>query len=576
MNQNRLHTPTPEAKNIYERATRAELAKDFDTAFRLYVEAGSAFLNLSRTAAYPHSQKQALQDANRALGRAERIQAAVKRDLAPVWRDPFALEEQQLVLKKGSVINGVEVPPWTTPSPGFEAAGTGSSFSDPDGLLELSDEQKEAAVVWRRSSEALASAKIFLRISARRTSRSASWPIALFAHPSSTEVEALLDDLSLDDHGDDQRRVIDIAWDDVCNLFGTVCVSWNPSMFKNQLLYHGVWRAANSLPAGRDESVHRTLRLLLERVEDAQIPLEEVWILLTRHRTDTRRSSEFISLHAEYDDGHPNARKDLSDIAKTQGIYTDNPHFLVRVTVPPSDGSGTISLNLSYDGLFDGIGFSITAYSGFSMRWDRPLRTLLFDLRIPGALTAKTSGGNYTLPTYMINPQYRLHVPATTQHPPSTKTRVEVSLHVPRDVPINAAVTWGRGKRVFDLAQNDIIATSGAYTYGFARLCADLPPGDFTLAVSAFSPTHFGEFSLFVCSSRRIEVDPIPQEGAGMFAKTMRGEWANSACPRYSLELPASADVKCVFPTTNTLSSALSHFTYGAPVDPDERRLCVT
>src|SRR5712672_1206465 len=49
--------------------------------------------------------------------------------------------------------------------------------------------------------------------------------------------------------------------------------------------------------------------------------------------------------------------------------------------------------------------------------------------------------------------------------------------------------------------------------------------GDFTLVVSAFSPTHLGEFSLQVCSSRLVEVDPIPQEDAGMFAKTMRGEW---------------------------------------------------
>jgi len=49
--------------------------------------------------------------------------------------------------------------------------------------------------------------------------------------------------------------------------------------------------------------------------------------------------------------------------------------------------------------------------------------------------------------------------------------------------------------------------------------------GDFTLVVSAFSPTHLGEFSLLVSSSRWVEVDPIPQEGAGMFAKTMRGEW---------------------------------------------------
>jgi hypothetical protein len=28
-----------------------------------------------------------------------------------------------------------------------------------------------------------------------------------------------------------------------------------------------------------------------------------------------------------------------------------------------------------------------------------------------------------------------------------------------------------------------------------------------------------------VCSSRRVEVDPIPQEGAGMFSKVIRGEW---------------------------------------------------
>lgn len=33
--------------------------------------------------------------------------------------------------------------------------------SDPDGLLELSAEQKEAGVVWRRPSEVLASAKMF-------------------------------------------------------------------------------------------------------------------------------------------------------------------------------------------------------------------------------------------------------------------------------------------------------------------------------------------------------------------------------------------------------------------------------
>ncbi len=120
------------------------------------------------------------------------------------------------------------------------------------------------------------------------------------------------------------------------------------------------------------------------------------------------------------------------------------------MAVPSSNASGTISLNLSYDGAFDGTGFTITAYSGLGMRWAEPLRALPFDHRISGTLTTKTSGGNYTLPTFMINPQYRLHVPTTTQDGPSGKTRVEVSLHAPRDVPINVVITWGRGERVFE------------------------------------------------------------------------------------------------------------------------------
>ena len=81
--------PTP-TQNIYERATKAELAKDLDTAFRLYIEAGDAFLNLTRaSAALRHVQEEARQCAARAVERAERIKA-VKADLAPVWRDLFA------------------------------------------------------------------------------------------------------------------------------------------------------------------------------------------------------------------------------------------------------------------------------------------------------------------------------------------------------------------------------------------------------------------------------------------------------------------------------------------------------
>lgn len=37
-----------------------------------------------------------------------------------------------------------------------------------------------------------------------------------------------------------QSGSIDIAWDDACTLFGSVCISWNPVVFKNRLIYHGL------------------------------------------------------------------------------------------------------------------------------------------------------------------------------------------------------------------------------------------------------------------------------------------------------------------------------------------------
>lgn len=87
------------------------------------------------------------------------------------------------------------------------------------------------------------------------------------------------------------------------------------------------------------EAVHQILRIRLECTGDTERPFEEVWMLLTRHRIDTRRSSEFISLHTAYDDGHLVPQKIIIDSVKTQGIYTDNPHILVRASACGSSTS---------------------------------------------------------------------------------------------------------------------------------------------------------------------------------------------------------------------------------------------
>ncbi len=86
------------------------------------------------------------------------------------------------------------------------------------------------------------------------------------------------------------------------------------------------------------------------------------------------------------------------------------------------------------------------------------------------------------------------------------------------------------------------MANSGAYGYGIAQAVAGLKglsanlsascllklqfvAGDYALIVSAFEPRYRGAYSLRIESTSKVEVNPIPMEGAGMFCKAIRGQW---------------------------------------------------
>lgn len=48
---------------------------------------------------------------------------------------------------------------------------------------------------------------------------------------------------------------------------------------------------------------------------------------------------------------------------------------------------------------------------------------------------------------------------------------------------------------------------------------------DYTVILSTFEPQQLGEFSFSVESSESFDMKAIPQEGAGMYTKVIRGSW---------------------------------------------------
>lgn len=129
------------------------------------------------------------------------------------------------------------------------------------------------------------------------------------------------------------------------------------------------------------------------------------------------------------------------------------------------------------------------------------------------------------------------------------------------------------------LIEKEVAASSGAYMYGHAQIIKDLMralhllspslfpvinpvprliAGDYTLIISAFEPRHTGPFALKVECSTSFDLKSIPQEGAGMYSKIVKGAW-NAKAPhggpalekyalstRFELMLPMPGQVRCV------------------------------
>ncbi|KAI6007673.1 hypothetical protein F5J12DRAFT_85857 [Pisolithus orientalis] len=276
-----------------------------------------------------------------------------------------------------------------------------------------------------------------------------------------------------------------------------------------------------------------------------------------------------------------------------------------------SSVSGALAVLACYDGPFDDVCFTVSVFcgSGLSIKWDESagvggIGVKGHSMKVEGVFTTKNSGGNHSHPTYMLNPQWHLRIfeqeairsvsPAagasssrasgTAQSPSGShgdKAAVIVTARSPRDVPLNLTVVWSTGERVVELAQREVVATSGAYGYGYARAFANLPLGNYTVILSTFEPqVHFGAFTLKVESSRKFEFEPIPQEGAGMYARVTRGRWDMQSAagspihnryhlnPVYEVDIPSTAQFGARLHLTSGPQSAPLNLSLFPAVEP--------
>ncbi|KAG8750128.1 cysteine protease [Ceratobasidium sp. 428] len=321
--------------------------------------------------------------------------------------------------------------------------------------------------------------------------------------------------------------MLSISWGLVCNLFESVYLNWDPSMFSHSKVIHGLWKERTAESGEHAASNHHyRLRYTNPGTPPCDEP-PEIWALLTRHVSSKTAQADFITLHHFV---HVEAGKlPRADQVPSKETYSDSPHVLIRIKdMRPND---IVSLIASRDGTGPEAGYTLSLYSHSSVELEAVTRVLGYIKPLSGAFTTKTAGGNASLPTFMNNPQYRVCIGGggsrNTGSSSSARVPIKITAEGARTLPLNVKLVWSGGERVSDVVVGDIAIDSGTYSFGLACVEGQVQAGNYTLVVSSFTAGQIGDFTLRVECDARIEISQLPPEGAGMFQKPVKGTWDN-------------------------------------------------
>ncbi|KAJ2984195.1 hypothetical protein NQ176_g135 [Zarea fungicola] len=308
-----------------------------------------------------------------------------------------------------------------------------------------------------------------------------------------------------------------VAFEDVAQHFESMYLNWNPSVFPHRQDRHFNW---NTPPK----------RLAASLVRNAQYSIGcprggLVWILISRHFVDqelgmvrNRQGSMavvakqlgYMSILIFETNGE---RVQVSGDQIYRGPYVDSPQTLARLETEPGQ-QYTVVLDQQELPL-ENYNFTLTVFSELPVELHDAQEDMSHCKELEGSWSRRTAGGNSSLPTYFINPQYKLSL---AQGGP-----VSILLTTDdQDVHVHVDLVWASGKRVTKLRVKELAGTSGEYRQGCAvAYVQQLDPGVYTLICSTFEANQTANYNVRVTSMTQVDMERIPADAAGRLRNSL-------------------------------------------------------
>ncbi|KAM3928765.1 calpain-7 [Leptodactylus fuscus] len=291
-----------------------------------------------------------------------------------------------------------------------------------------------------------------------------------------------------------------ITWEDLCQYYDVIYLSWNPSLFKESTCIHSTWDAKQG-PVKDAYSLANNPQYRL----DVQCPKggAAVWILLSRHITDKddfAQNREFITLVVYKNDGKK-VYYPADPAPYIDGIRINSPHYLTKIPLT-TPGTHTFTLVVSQYEKQNTILYTLRVYAACKFTFSKIPTPYTINRRINGQWKGHSAGGcgNFR-DTHKNNPIYQFNLDKAG--PLLVELRGPRQYSVGFEV-ITVSTSGDPGSSGFQKK------SSGDYRCGFCYLEIDnVPAGLYNIIPTTFLPAQEGPFFLDFNSVTPIKVSQL-------------------------------------------------------------------
>lgn len=278
-----------------------------------------------------------------------------------------------------------------------------------------------------------------------------------------------------------------ISWDDLCQYYDVIYLSWSPGLFKESTCIHSTWDAKQG-PVKDAYSLANNPQYKLE----VHCPQggAAVWVLLSRHITDKddfANNREFITMVVYKTDGkkvyYPGDPPPYID-----GIRINSPHYLTKMKLT-TPGTHTFTLVVSQYEKQNTIHYTVRVYSACSFTFSKIPSPYTLSKQINGKWSGQSAGGCANFQeTHKNNPIYQFHM--------EKPGPLLIELRGPRQYSVGfeivtVSMVGDPGPHGFQRK------SSGDYRCGFCYLeLENTPAGIYNIIPSTFLPKQEGPFFL--------------------------------------------------------------------------------